>query len=126
MISIYNDIDIEMTRQTDGDVKQFIDVDAIKSSIINILTTRIGTRRMVPGFGSELDMLLFEPMDKTTAERLGEGILHAIEVWEDRITITNVEIDVNYDKLYYNVRVSFTVKGRGTNVDEITFILRKI
>lgn len=122
----YKDIDIELSKQTDGDVKMFLDTDAIKSSIINILTTRIGTRRMVPEFGSDLDYLLFEPMDKYTAERIASSILRAINTWEDRIIVDNVNIDVSYDLMYYKATISYTIKGKEPRAEEITFILRKI
>ena len=47
---MYSDVDMELTRQTDGDVQKDTDTDAVINSLNNIIATLQGGRRMIPEF----------------------------------------------------------------------------
>lgn len=78
-MATYTDIDLNLTKKRDGDIQEFTSVDAIKSSINNIIATLKGNRRMLPEFAGNLWEILFEPMDEVTAYSIGEELLSAIE-----------------------------------------------
>lgn len=110
-MATWKDIDINLSKQNDGDVKAMEDVNAVINSITNIFSTLQGERRMLPEFALPIFGLLFEPIDETTAMRLGEMMLQAISTWEDRITVSNIHVNADYDYNMYQVRLSFTMKN---------------
>lgn len=120
----YSDFDIEFTKQSDGDIQKDIDAEAIKNSLQNILQTRQGERRMLPGFASNIKYLLFDPIDATTARLIAESLVDAIKIWEPRIEVTNFTIEPKYDENLYKCRLSFTIQN-SDEVETIDFILTR-
>jgi hypothetical protein len=121
----YSDFDAELPKQVDGDIQKDVDVEAIKNSLQNILATRKGSRRMVPDFGSNMDALLFEPMDETTGQRIGDEIIGSIKQWDDRIVIEKVDIEAEPDTNQYTITVDYYLRGWRQKVDTLRIILRK-
>lgn len=121
-MAIYSDIDIDFTRATDGDLTKDDDVDAVINSLNNIVSTLQGSRRMLPEFAQDIWTLLFDPIDEETARLIGERILEAINVWEDRVEVRRVNMDPDYDANQYNISVDFRIK-RLEEVKTIDFIL---
>lgn len=120
--SIYSDIDIELEKQTDGDITRDTEFKAIKNSLMNIVNTMKGSRRMLPEFATDLYNLLFEPMDEETARSIGEEIIESIERWEDRVEIIDILVKPNYDTNKYDCRLN--VRILTTNeMESVDFIL---
>jgi len=67
-------------------------VDKINQSIHDILSTRKGERVLQPEYGSDLYRVIFDPNDDFLADQLAIYTLQALEHWEPRIEITNVDI----------------------------------
>lgn len=93
------------------------DIEAINNSIRNILFTAIGTVPGKPDFGSNLNELVFSPMDATTIGMVKRVITESIRRWEtriviDQVTITNVpEYNrVLADIVYHFVDAAFNEK----------------
>lgn len=123
---VYADLNYTYDVGSDGDIKKDTDLDAIKSSIRNILSTSKGTRRMLPMFGANLDWLLFEPLDTITAKKIGETILEEIFKWEYRVVIDNVHVAMNEDAHQYNISVKYHLAGIGeAGIGTINFILKQ-
>lgn len=120
----YSDIDMELTKQTDGDILRDTDIESIKNSIQNILNTIQGQRRMIPEFATDLHRLLFQPMDDETAYAIGNRMLDAILIWDDRVKILGIEIEPRYDENQYRCRMNFQVKLTN-EISEIDFILQQ-
>ncbi len=116
------DIDLTFSRKRNGDLNNFKGIDAIKSSIINILETMQYQRRMLSEFAARYQNLLFEPIDSVTAGELGEEILEGISKWEPRVIIQNVDVKMVPDKNKYKVVVTFSLR----NAYEIDTIERDI
>lgn len=125
---VYSDFDIELPRQNDGDITKDTDLDSVRNSIINILQTKKGSRRMLPTFGCDLDTMLFEPMDDRTAHWIGTEILGAIEIWEPRVILQNINVYPSYDNNQYDIRVTFGILGfnQNTGVGMINLILKRV
>ena len=68
------------------------DVD-IQLSLQILLATRRGERVMVPGYGCNLDEMVFEPITTTFKTYIGEMIKTAILYYEPRIDLNSVSID---------------------------------
>lgn len=68
------------------------DVEAINNAIRNILFTAIGTVPGRPDFGSNLNELVFLPMDASTISMVKRVITESLRKWEDRIKIDSVTV----------------------------------
>ena len=108
--SVYSDIDMELTRQTDGDFKKDKEIDAVINSLQNIISTLQGSRRMLPEFAIDIQRLLFEPLDERTARMIGNRIVLAIETWDSRIEIVELNIVTKYDENLYEMTLNFMIK----------------
>lgn len=122
--AVWSDIDMELTRQTDGDITRNTDINAIYNSITNIINTLQGSRRMLQPFAANLRGLLFEPIDDITAKMIAENLIGSIKYWEDRIEITGFDIEPKYDENQYNCRLMFNIIG-SEEIEEIKFILSR-
>lgn len=122
-MAIYSDIDMELEAQSDGDVTRDTETEAVKNAITNIINTRQGSRRMLPEFAINIYDLLFEPMDDTMAYDIGSRIFNAIESWDDRVIIENVNVHQDYDKNLYEITVDFRI--RTSQITETVNIILK-
>ena len=68
------------------------DVDLIQAGIEQILNTTPGERRMLPEFGSRIRYLVFDPHDDILYTEIGREVIRAVERWEPRVILENVEI----------------------------------
>ena len=122
--AVWSDIDMELTRQNDGDITRDTEINAIKNSLRNIINTLQGSRRMLQPFASDIQGLLFEPMDVITARSLAEKLLEGIEYWDDRVTITKFDIEPMYDENAYECRLNFTIK-RSNITETVKFMINR-
>ncbi len=106
----YSDIDIGLTKQTDGDIQKDIDIDAILNSLNNIVGTLQGSRRMLPEFAQPIHELLFEPITDDTARTIAQILLEGIRTWEDRIEVIGIDIEPKHDQNQYRIRMEFVIK----------------
>lgn len=123
-MAIYSDFDAELEIQQDGDILRDLEEEAIRNSLINIINTRQGSRRMLPEFAINLMDLLFEPMDDTTAYEIGNRIFGSIELWDDRIIVENLDVHQDYDKGEYDITLNFRLKT-SRKVQTVNFILKQ-
>lgn len=91
--------------------------NSIYQSITNILSTPTYTRLFMPTFGSDLETLLFDPMDEITVAKLYDAIVEAIGRWDDRIIIDYKESNITpiYEENKYEVLLVFRISG----IDEV-------
>jgi len=121
--AVYSDVDINLTKQTDGDVTRVTEIDAVKNSLTNIMSTFQGSRRMLPEFAIAIHELLFEPIDDETARLIAERLLEGVEYWDDRIEVTGLDIEPMYDDNQYRIRLNFKILQREI-IESIDFILK--
>ncbi|MBW6537325.1 MAG: GPW/gp25 family protein [Mariniphaga sp.] len=74
-------------------VKMLEDEVDIKSSLQILLSTRLGERIMVPGYGCKLEELLFSPLNLTLKTYVIDLIKTAILYHEPRIDVKKIDID---------------------------------
>lgn len=67
-------------------------VDKVRMAIRQILGTKTGSRVIDRDFGSDLRGMLFTPIDEVSVARLRFALSEAIQRWEKRVEITNIEI----------------------------------
>lgn len=85
------------------------DVEAINNSIKNILFTAIGSVPGRPEFGSNLNELVFLPMDASTISMVKRVITESLRKWETRIVIDSVVITKNpeYNRVLADITYHF-------------------
>jgi phage baseplate assembly protein W len=64
----------------------------IRQSIVNILTTPIGTRLQRRRYGSEVPELIDQPLNGATRLRIYAATAFALALWEPRINLTSVQL----------------------------------
>jgi uncharacterized protein len=86
----------------------------LEESIRLVLGTAPGERPMRPEFGCAIHDYVFAPADATTAGRVAYEVRAALERWEPRIEVMDVEVTIgagNASVLYIDI----TYAVRGTN-----------
>lgn len=124
-LDIYSDINKNyyIDRQT-SDFKKEYDVDAVRNSVINILTTKKMERRMLPEFGASLEQLLFEPITDLTSERIRRVIKEALNNWEPRVEVTAINIKADEDNMMYNIIVEYNILSPSMSQDRVEIVLQ--
>lgn len=86
----------------------------IKSSLEILLSTRLGERVMLPGYGCNLEELLFSPLNLTLKTYVTDLIKTAILYHEPRIDVKKIDIDPT-DELNGVLLVNIDYIIRSTN-----------
>jgi phage baseplate assembly protein W len=107
----FTDIDVNMTlHPQSGDLVLKYDINAIKRSIRNLLTTNTYERPFKPSLGIDLSAMLFELSTMgTDAVVLEQDIISLINRFEPRAVVTNVVSSLNGNDL--NVTLNLVVSN---------------
>jgi phage baseplate assembly protein W len=106
----YSDLDLTFANKTTGDVYKKVDAAAVKQAVKTILQTDFGEKPFQPYFGANIRALLFENVTETTiSSNLERNIRFAIEKYEPRAVVEDVEILDLSDKNSVYARITFTV-----------------
>ena len=101
-------------------VKMLEDEEDIRSSLHILLSTRPGERVMVPGYGCNLDELLFSPLNLTIETYVVDLIRTAILYYEPRIDVNKIEIDQT-DEFYgvLLIRIDYTIRVTNSRMNMV-------
>jgi phage baseplate assembly protein W len=110
MADVYSDIDFSFGLNSNGDIKLVTNADAISQSIKTVLFTRLGIR---PGpgnrnFGTDTLSFLFAPVNGNSGNYLGETILTSLRVFEPRINVVGVNIQIINDT-EYDINIEYEI-----------------
>ena len=108
----YKDINFDFTANpVTGDVATVKDTVSVKRGIRNVLLTENYERLFNPEFGSGVKNILFEPMTPITAQRLEDEVASAINAWEQRAEIININVISEEEYNRYRVSVKFRINN---------------
>jgi len=101
-----------------GDFKKLRDIDVILTSWTNILLTPRGTYIFDPEYGSDLYLILFDPIDDTTIDRIKTEIEDSLMTYDNRARIENINIqlDPSSKKVQADISVSYEGKTKELTV----------
>lgn len=68
--------------------------DLVRQSVLEILKTGVRTRFMLPDYGSQFSLFLFDQNDSVLREALVQAAFDALQ-WEKRIKLKNVFVSTN-------------------------------
>jgi len=95
-------------------VEMLSDEADIHSSLEILLSTRQGERVMLPGYGCNLDEMLFEPLTTTFKTYMKDLINTAILYYEPRISVNKIDID-DTGELEGKIIISIDYTVKSTN-----------
>jgi len=123
---LYSDLNLGFTiNPISKDVSPVTDIDAVKSSIRNLVSTNFYDRPFNPTLGTGLTALLFEPAHVFTATALRNAIIKVINNHEPRATDVAVQIEDDSDRNAYRVTISFRVFYDSSR-NQIEFFLTRL
>lgn len=123
--NIYADLDLTFSRiPGKNDVALSYDEQAVIRSVRNLLLTNFYERPFQPNLGSNLDKLLFEPVNKLTSSLLKSDIENTITNYEPRVTLDYVLVNPNVDQNAYTVTIQFYV-GNNTSPTAVNLLLQR-
>jgi phage baseplate assembly protein W len=76
-----------------GSIQMVTEEDDIAQSLQILLGTRPGERAMQPGFGCNLEVMLFEPVTTTLVAFIKDMIQTAVLYYEPRISMDSININ---------------------------------
>jgi phage baseplate assembly protein W len=68
------------------------EIQHLRQSVVDILSTPIGSRVMRRDYGSRLFDLIDAPLNRATLIDLYAAVAEALAKWEDRITVQQVDV----------------------------------
>jgi len=105
----YRDIDLSLELKTSGDVYKKTRAAAVKQSVKNIIMTNFYEKPFDPFFGANVSGLLFELANDLTGEEIKNNVISAIEYYEPRAEILNLDVNADPDNYSISVRLEFKV-----------------
>jgi len=118
----WSDLSAPIVVDTQGAIKTAINLDAVKVSIDNILRTRRTERVMLPGFGSGLSGMVFEPTDEAMFNTFGDEIQTAINNWDDRVNISSIQFKIDSNRNFVQAQIFFKIRGYEEVFEHTTLI----
>ena len=119
----FADLDINLTNHpTTGDVALKYDVNAVKRSVRNLLSTNLYERPFKPSMGVNLRGMLFE-LDTADSIVLKEDIRSVINRFEPRVVVDDVSAVSRGNSL--NVTLYFTILNQRQQ-HELNVILERV
>ena len=121
----WSDFDLDFTAHPNtGKLNMKQDADAIVRSIRHLLLTNHYERPFHPEIGSNLSAQLFEPMTYATSLRIKSDIIEAIDNFEPRVSLTNIEVTPNEAENAYYVSLRFFIINEEVE-RQTTFLLER-
>ena len=101
-------------------VEMVSEEEDIRQSLYILLSTKQGERIMRPDYGSDVQTMIFEPIDANTTTYLKESIRRAVLYFEPRITLeeVHVEEDDEEDGLLH-VSLEYTIRKTNTRTNMV-------
>ncbi|MFN6969615.1 MAG: GPW/gp25 family protein [Rheinheimera sp.] len=106
-----------MSRDTGKTVER---IEHLRQSIIDILTTPIGSRVMRRDYGSRLFELIDAPVNRETLVDYYAAVAEALDRWEDRIQVQQVDItSAVVGSITLSITGKYLVDGQTVRLDGI-------
>jgi phage baseplate assembly protein W len=73
--------------------KYLDDLEHLKQSIVDILTTPVGSRVMRREYGSNLFYLVDKPVNREFLQQIYAAVAESLERWEPRLSLKKIIVD---------------------------------
>lgn len=96
---------------------------SLRESMLNILLTRPGERLMRPEFGAGIRNFIHYPNDETTRALIADAARRALQRWEPRVVVEEVEVRADAQQLsHVNLSIRYRIRYDGSR-DRLDFSL---
>lgn len=89
----------------------------IRESLVILLTTSLGERVMRPGYGANMEDLLFESLNVTTASIITNRLKRAILFHEPRVKASNIDMVPDPTGGRIEITVEYTIIATNTRTN---------
>jgi len=122
----YRDLDLNFKiHPIRKDINKHTAEMAVINSIKNLVMTQHYEVPFQPEIGSNIQKLLFEPLDSVTGSLVEMEIKQTIQNFEPRVSVSKVQVFPNYDKNGFSVGMEFYIINR-TEPITIQFFLERV
>ena len=124
-VKIYKDLNLDFQQNAaTKDIQRIEDVEAVKRSVRNLISTNYYEKPFHPEIGSNLRGMLFENITPQISHFIGKQIEMLIKNYEPRCRLIEVANKPNLDRNGYSVSISFYVVNTPNPVQVETFLER--
>ena len=106
-----------------GDIVVLKNEEAIKQAVKNLVLTQVSERPFNPELGTNTTSYLFELNTNIAANKLIDEIETVLSIYEPRISLQNITVDVNDDLNKFDVDIEYLIIGAPPEVQNLSFIL---
>ena len=100
--------------------RELTGIEHLRQSIIDILTTPLGTRVMRRDYGSRLFELIDAPVNRETLVDIYAAVAEALNKWEDRLHLQQVDItSAKIGQLILSLTGKYVLDGKVIKIDGI-------
>ena len=125
--SSYGDLDLQfLLHPTYKDIRPLKEIDAIKSSVRNLILTNCGDRPFQPQIGGNVIRYLFEPANRFVIKDIQDEIKGVIERHEPRVNAVAVSVNDIVDDNRLAVTIQFNIGAAFDQSAEINFYLERL
>jgi phage baseplate assembly protein W len=98
--------------------------DAIKKSVTNLVRTQVGERFFNDLIGTSVQKSLFELDTEDISILLNEQIENLLKNFEPRISVINVDSEIDGDLNELNIKIQYNIVGLPYPTQNIDFLLQ--
>ena len=122
---IYKDLNLDFQQNTaTKDIQKMSDVEAVKRSVRNLISTNHYEKPFHPEIGSNLRAMLFELMTPQMNHVITKQIENLINNYEPRCRLVQVHTQPMFERNGYAVQISFYVQNYQNPVVVESFLER--
>jgi len=99
------------TTNTGGMFSRNLDARSIKEGLLQLLMTQRGERPMRLDFGTDVRTSVFAPMDSQLITSLRQSILSAIDLYEPRVIVRDLQISPDEANSRVTIELAFSIKN---------------
>jgi len=107
----YSDLHLDLDNPIQRDLKLDHDTAAIANSITNLFNTIPGQDLLNPTYGLNLLQYVFLPANDVTANLIAQAISRNLSVYEPRVTIKGMDINVNSSEQTITITLSILINS---------------
>ena len=106
----WSDLDLSLKRHPlQKDILPLKDDNAIKNAVKNLVLTNFYERPFQHSKGGNLQGLLFEPIEASSAITLEVIIRDMLNTYEPRISVISVNVAAIEERNYYDINITFSI-----------------
>ena len=122
---IFKDLNLDFQQNTaTKDIQKITDVESVKRSVRNLISTNHYEKPFHPEIGSNLRAMLFELMTPQMNHVITKQIENLINNYEPRCNLVQVFTQPMFDRNGYSVQISFMVNNHQDPVTVESFLER--